>query len=315
MSPVLRFAPFLAAALLTAASPAAAQGFGMAQGGGDQQLQVFADNGIEWHSEDLRVIATGNARATRGTMTVDADRLTAYYRQTNGKGDEIWRLDADGTVTIRSPTDTATGTKAIYDLDKAVFVLKGAPARLVTATDQFQASESLEYWEAQKMAVLRGDAVATRDTRTLKADVITAHFKDKSAGGAARPAAPAKSGSGSTKSSSDNLDLQRADAYGHVRLTTATETVTGDRGDYDAATEIATVSGAVKIVREGGNQLEGGWAYVNLKTGISKLFPAPPGTGGASPRVQGVFTPKKQDEQGRSGFSGRVPSNEDFGNR
>jgi len=316
MSPALRFAPILAAALLTAAAPAVAQGFGMSQGGGDQQLQVFADNGIEWHSEDLRVIATGNARATRGTMSVDADKLTAYYRQTNGKGDEIWRLDADGTVTIRSPTDTATGNKAIYDLDKAVFVLKGAPARLVTATDQFQATESLEYWEAQKMAVLRGDAVATRDTRTLKADVITAHFKDKATGPSApRAAAPAKSSGGGAKSSSDSLDLQRADAYGHVRLTTATETVTGDRGDYDAATEIATVTGAVKIVREGGNQLEGGWAYVNLKTGISKLFPAPPGTGGTSPRVQGVFTPKKQDEQGRSGFSGRVPSNEDFGDR
>lgn len=312
MSPALRFAPLLAVALLASAAPAAAQGFGMAQGGGDQQLQVFADNGIEWHSEDLRVIATGNARATRGTMTVDADRLTAYYRQTNGKGDEIWRIDADGKVVIRSPTDTATGTKAIYDLDKAVFVLKGAPARLVTVSDQFQASESLEYWETQKMAVLRGDAVATRGPRTLKADVITAHFKDKAAGAAP---APARGGDSAGKSSSENLDLQRADAYGHVRLTTATETVTGDRGDYDATTEIATVSGAVKIVREGGNQLEGGWAYVNLKTGISKLFPAPPGANGSSPRVQGVFTPKKQDEQGRSGFSGRVPSNEDFGNR
>ncbi|CCG42523.1 LptA/OstA family protein [Magnetospirillum molischianum] len=308
MSPALRFVPILAVTLLSAAAPAAAQGFGMSQGGGDQQLQVFADNGIEWHSEDLRVIATGNAKATRGTMSVDADKLTAYYRQTGGKGDEIWRLDADGTVTIRSPNDTATGTKAIYDLDKAVFVLKGAPARLVTATDQFQASESLEYWEAKKMAVLRGDAVATRDNRTLRADVITAHFQDK----ATRTAQ--KSASGTAKGSSDSLDLQRADAYGHVRLTTATETVTGDRGDYDATTEIATVTGSVKITREGGNQLEGGWAYVNLKTGISKLFPAPPGTNGASPRVQGVFTPKKQDEQGRSGFSGRVPSNEDFSN-
>jgi len=315
MSPALRFVSVLTVALVSAAAPAAAQGFNMSQGGGDQQLQVYADNGIEWHSEDLRVIATGNARATRGTMTVDSDKLTAYYRQVNGKGDEIWRLDADGSVVIRSPTDTATGHKAIYDLDKAVFVLKGTPARLVTATDQFQASESLEYWEASKMAVLRGDAVATRDTRTLRADVITAHFKDKTAAPSPRPAAVPKSTTGGSKSSSESLDLQRADAYGHVRLTTATETVTGDRGDYDAATEIATVTGSVKITREGGNQLEGGWAYVNLKTGISKLFPAPPGANASTPRVQGVFTPKKQDEQGRSGFSGRVPANEDFDNR
>jgi lipopolysaccharide export system protein LptA len=310
MSPPRLLAVAVALALAAAAAPrpAAAQGFAMSKAG-EQQIQVFADNGIEWHAEDLRVIASGNARALRGTMSVDADMLTAHYRQ-GAKGDEIWRLDADGKVSIRSTTDTATGTKAIYDLDKAVFVLKGAPARLVTPTDQFQATESLEYWEGKKMAVLRGDAVATRADRTLRADVITAHFHDKG-----DKAARTKNAGGGAKGGDDGLDLQRADAYGHVRLTTATETVTGDRGDYDAETGIATVTGAVKIVREGGNQLEGGWAYVNLKTGISKLFPAPPGANGAPQRVQGVFSPQKRAESNRTGFSGHVPSSEDFGTR
>ena len=131
-----------ALALLPPAT-AAAQGFEMSKSG-DQQIQVYADNGIEWHSEELRVIARGNAHAIRGTMTVDADVLTAHYRK-GAKGDEIWRLDADGHVVIRSPNDTATGDKAIYDLDKAVFVLKGQPvAKLVTPTDNFQATDSLE---------------------------------------------------------------------------------------------------------------------------------------------------------------------------
>jgi lipopolysaccharide export system protein LptA len=312
--------PLILGAALMAALPGTAfsQGFEMSKSG-DQQIQVFADNGIEWHSEELRVIARGNAHAIRGNMTVDADMLTAHYRK-GAKGDEIWRLDADGNVVIRSPNDTATGAKAIYDLDKSIFVLKGAPAKLVTPNDTFTATESLEYWELKKMAVLRGDAVATQtDGKTLKADVLTAHFKDKGAAqpSAAKPAArPGQQGG-----EGGGLELQRTDAFGHVVIVSGAETVTGDRGDYNAETGIATVSGSVKISREGGNQLEGGWAHVNLNTGVSKLFPTAAGASDGGRRVQGMFIPQKKEKgepqggspqtgvpQGRAGFIGNVPT-------
>lgn len=288
---------------------ALAQGFEMSKSG-DQQIQVYADNGIEWHSEELRVIARGNAHAIRGNMTVDADVLTAHYRK-GPKGDEIWRLDADGNVVIRSPNDTATGHKAIYDLDKSIFVLKGAPAKLVTPTDSYQASESLEYWELKKMAVLRGDAVATQQgDKTLKGDVLTAHFKDKSAAPPKAGAKPVQSGQ-SSGGDGKGLELQRADAYGHVVIQSKSETVTGERGDYDAETGIATVTGSVKISREGGNQLEGGWAHVNLNTGVSKLFPTAAGAAESGQRVQGVFIPQKKGDKGeppgKAGFVGNVP--------
>ncbi|ARJ66921.1 hypothetical protein WV31_15180 [Magnetospirillum sp. ME-1] len=304
--------PLIAAAALMAALPgsALAQGFEMSKSG-DQQIQVYADNGIEWHSEELRVIARGNAHAIRGNMTVDADVLTAHYRK-GPKGDEIWRLDADGNVVIRSPNDTATGHKAIYDLDKSIFVLKGAPAKLVTPTDTFTATDSLEYWELKKMAVLRGDAVATQQgEKTLKGDVLTAHFKDKSATApkaGAKPAQPGQSSGGD----GNGLELQRADAYGHVVIQSKTETVTGERGDYDAETGIATVTGSVKISREGGNQLEGGWAHVNLNTGVSKLFPTAAGAAESGQRVQGLFIPQKKGDKGeppgKAGFVGNVPA-------
>ena len=309
------------------ATGALAQGFEMSRST-EQQIQVYADNGIEWHSEDLRVIARGNAHAIRGTMTVDADVLTAHYRK-GAKGDEIWRLDADGHVVIRSPTDTATGFKGIYDLDKAVFVLKGEPATLVTPTEQFQAKDTLEYWELKKMAVLRGDAVAIQDDKKLQADVLTAHFKDKDPNAKGKPGAkpgatpatpkpattgPAKTGPGGAPAAgeSDNgLELQRADAYGHVILTTATEVITGERGDYNVETGIATVSGSVKITREGGNQLEGGWAHINLNTGVSKLFAGTPGVADTGQRVQGLIIPQKKGEKGRAGFVGNGPTTND----
>jgi lipopolysaccharide export system protein LptA len=301
----------VATALLILAAPAVAQGFDLSKGG-DNQIQVYADSGIEWHSEALRVIARGNAKAIRGTMTVTADTLTAHYRK-GANGDEIWRLDAEGNVTLASPNETATGTKASYDLDKAIFVLRGQPARMATPTEKYSATESIEYWETQRMAVLRGKAVAVQADKKLEADVLTAHFHDKGAA-SARPGqrqAPVKpavksAGPAAAGGGGGSLELQRADAYGNVALTTASEVITGDRGDYNVESGIATVSGSVRITREG-NQLNGGYANVNLHTGVSKLFGAAPG-GGEGQRVQGVFHPDKKDaESRRAVFKGNTP--------
>ena len=297
----------LGVALLGAATPAAAQGFEMSKAG-DSQIQVYADNGIEWHSEAMRVIARGNAKAIRGAMTVTADMLTAYYRK-GANGDEIWRLDADGNVTLASPNETGTGTKASYDLDKAIFVLRGQPAKLVTPTEKYSANDTIEYWEVQKMAVLRGKAVAIQADKKLEADVLTAHFRDRNAPPATKPAGakPAAKPTPGGSASEGSLELHRADAYGNVVLTTPSEVLTGERGDYNVESGIATVSGSVKIVREG-NQLAGGYAHVNLNTGVSKLFGSAPG-GKDGQRVQGLFVPEKKDADSRRAvFRGNAPT-------
>jgi lipopolysaccharide export system protein LptA len=292
----------LALVLALIATPAAAFDFSKS---GDQQIQVYADNGIEWQSDATRVIATGNAKAVRGTMTVTADTLTAYYRK-GAKGDEIWRLDADGNVTIASPTETATGYKAIYDLDKAVFVLHGRPAKLVTPTENYTSDDTIEYWENERMAVLRGNAVAVQADKTLKADVITAHFLDREQ--AKGKTLHSGKGGATKQAGGGGLQMQRADAYGHVVIITATEKVTGDRGDYNVETGIATVSGSVKIVRDD-NELNGGFAHVDLNTGVSKLFGAAPGGSDGGQRVQGLFVPDKQEKDNRrSVFRGNAPS-------
>lgn len=270
--------------LALAPAQALAQGFNLGRGN-NEEIQVYADDGIEWVSDATRVIARGNAKAVRGGVTITADTLTAYYRDGQG-GNEIWRLDADGNVTIKTATETATGHKATYDLEKAIFVLRGTPGKIVTATDQITANDTLEYWEKERMAVARGSAEALSKGRKVQADILSAHFKNGPKG---------------------ELEMQRADGYGNVVLTTPKEVVTGDRSDYNLETGIATVAGSVKIVRDG-NELSGGYAHVNLNTGISKLFGAPPG-GKGDTRVRGTFTPDKQDpEQRRAVFKGAGPS-------
>lgn len=313
-----------AAALGLGAGPARAQGFDLANSG-DSQIQVYADNGIEWEQDGDRVIAHGNAKAVRGDMTMTADTLTAYYRKGPTGNNEIYRIDADGHVTITNPNDVASGIKGVYDLDKAVFVLHGDPATLVTPTEVFTAVDELEYWEVQRLAVLRGHGVAIQKDKKLEGDVLTAHFVDKSQEGAGAPgaaglhrpgaAAPAKAASAATDAGphrpgadaqGGGLDLERADAYGNVVLTTSDEVVTGDRGDYNMETGIATVSGSVKMTRDG-NELDGGYAYVDLNTGISKLFGGVPGGSGDN-QAKGTFVPKKKDDDQRQPvFTGSAP--------
>lgn len=290
MNRILALILALAVAVPSLVSSAHAQGFNLARGN-DAQIQIFADEGIEWVNQESRVVARGNATAIRGRVTVLADSLTAYYREGAG-GNEIYRLDADGHVVIKTPTETATGTKGTYDLDKAIFILRGGPPKLVTPKETITATESLEYWEKERMAVARGNAVATNADKTIKADVLTAHFVD---------------------GPKSDMEMRQADAYGHVVLTTATDVVTGDRGDYNVESGIATVSGSVKLVRDD-NELNGGYARVNLKTGISKLFGAAPGQTTGDTRARGVFTPEKDSRpQKRAIFEGTGPKTTDGG--
>ncbi len=264
-----RRALVVAAAIVSLALPAEA-GFDFASREAQGPVQVSADQGIEWNRGSKVFIARGNAEATRGNVTVTGDELHAYYRESQAGDTEIYRVEAYGVVTIATPTETATGNFASYDIDGAKLTLKGAPAKLVTPTDTVTATDSIEYSELTRLAVARGDALASRADRRVRADILTARFEEDANG---------------------RLVLQKADAVGHVVLTTATEVITGDKGDYNAKTGVATVTGAVKITRED-NQLNGGYAHVNLNSGISRLFAAAPGARGNGKRVQGLFVPQ-----------------------
>ena len=165
--------------------------------------------------------------------------------------------------------ETAFGDTAIYDLGKAILVLKGRKVRFVTAEDEVTADRQLEYWETKQMVVARGNAYAVRGAKRLRADVLSAHLR--------------KNKGGKTK-------IYRVDAFDNVHIVTEQDTITADRGVYDVESATATLTGSVKLSRDD-NQLNGCSAEVNLNTGISKLRSCTsPGTGKS--RVRGFFLPR-----------------------
>jgi len=253
--------------------PPAASGTARAQnllsfGGGDQPVEITAEEGIEWRRKEKVYIASGKARAARGEIELFGDILSAFYRDAEDGSTEVYRVEAHGNVRILSPNESVYGDDGYYDVDRGVVTLTGKALRLETGGDSITANESLEYWEAKRLAVARGGAVASRGDKSLSAELLVGHFR---------------------KDDDGRLVLEQVDAQGQVEISTPTDFVTGDSGLYHVDKELAELIGGVKITR-GEAQLNGEYAEVNLATGVSRLLAAPPG-GETDTRVHGLIVP------------------------
>ncbi len=276
---------------------------GSQQNGPPLPIQVTASQDIQWQQQAQVVIATGNAKAVRGNVTVTADQLIAHYRKKatppgtqpvpaspadssdplNQGGTELYELDAVGHVHIYTATDNAWGDRAVYSLDSAVLVLTGQHLKLTTPHDVITAKDAIEYYAQKRMAVARGDGlVVADDGRSIAADTLIGYLAPPQPNGQqpapAQPTPPAANGK--PAASPDPLDqagqLQKVDAIGHVVIHTTTDTATGDSGVYLPPTGQARLGGDVHIIR-GPNELTGNDALVNMKTGIATLLAAPGG--------------------------------------
>lgn len=87
-------------------------------------VDVEADR-IEVQDRADRAIFAGNVRVRQGDLTLNSARLTVAYDRAAGDGVQIERLDATGGVQVTSPTETARGQYAIYDLNRRQITMIG----------------------------------------------------------------------------------------------------------------------------------------------------------------------------------------------
>lgn len=287
---------------------------GLAGDDNNKPLNIQADNGIEWQQNNKVYIARGNAKATRGDNTVTADTLYAYYRDAqppaagaaatpalrgaspsggvqspfDSGSTQVYRIEADGHVVFATPTQTAYGDRAVYDVDQAVLVVTGKNLKIVTPQDIITARDSLEWYDQKQIGVARGDAIAIRqgpEQKSIRGDVLTAEV---------------------TKPANQPSKISKVNAQGHVILISQDEIARGDSGVYNLDTGIATLSGHVTLTR-GENELNGQYAVVDTNTNVARLLSAPPSAQmtGSRPRVSGLLIPRQQDE---AAFSGKPTS-------
>lgn len=228
-------------------------------------IEITANDGLEWRRAENVLVAAGGVVLTRGTMKLEADSVNAWYREgKDGKGQEVYRIDATGKVRLAADGAKGFGESAAYDLDQGVFVLSGGKPRFEAELLTVTATRNLEYWEVKQLAVARGGAVAENGDRKIHADVISAYVESVSGG---------------------KTKLRRVEAIGGVRITTPDDSASGNEAVYDAKTGLATLCGNVEI-RRGPNVLKGKCAEVNLNTGVSRLI----GGGGG---IKGLVQPQK----------------------
>ncbi|MFW7270208.1 LptA/OstA family protein [Gluconacetobacter sp. Hr-1-5] len=300
-----------AAACLFLPGGARGQAIDLSHGG---QINVTAVGGFDWNEKAQTVTAYDQAQATRGNVTVTADRLIAFYRKKAAAGaptpaeppaqpapaadgargmeagsgaNEVYRLNALGHVHIFTDTDQAWGDKAVYDIDQAVMVLTGKGLKLTTPQDVLTARDSMEYYSQTRMSVGRGDAtVTTNDGRQIRADVLVGYSAPTQPAAQPAPQANAQPAGHGGDPLTGSGKLEKVNAFGHVFIRTQTETVIGDRGVYVPDTGIARIVGNVHITR-GQNQISGAAAIVNMHTGIATMTERPGG------RVSGLIVPNE----------------------
>ena len=252
---------------------AVAGGLNLASGSKDMPIEITADNGIEWDKNKEILIASGNAKASRGGITVLAEVLRAYYRKKTTGGTDLYRLDAAGGVKIFSDTESMEGQTAVLDFEQAILKVDGKKVIYKAGPDTITANQQMEYWERQKMAVARGNAVAIHKGKTLRADVLKALLR---------------------KNKTGRSEVYIIEAFNNVLIVSDKDRLRSDSAIYKLDSGIATLKGNVSIIR-GDTILKGDLAEINLKTGISKLLTVDSvGSRREKKRVRGLIYPHRQ---------------------
>lgn len=232
----------------------------------DKPLEVTAQQTLEWHRNDKKYIARGDAIVKQGDMEIHADTITADYRETDASAFDIYLLTATGNVEIYYRDNKGYGDELVYDVQKGLALMTGNNLKLMTANETLRADDRFEYWVYKGQLIARKNAYVTNGKDNIAADKMEAHLKEDSQG---------------------KRQLKKLAAMGSVVITTPEEILQGDKGEYNAETNIAQLTGDVSIKR-GPNVLHGEKAEVDLNTNISRMFGGPKEENG---RVRGVFYP------------------------
>jgi lipopolysaccharide export system protein LptA len=133
-APAAKPAPVVAPTT-TASPPGRGAGGG---GSGGKPIEIQADRLVVDQDQELATFS-GNVDAVQGELSLRADRLRVFYTEQNnqagggaaegggGTTDDqgIRRIEADGSVVLRQPGETAEGDAGVYDPVAGTMVLEG----------------------------------------------------------------------------------------------------------------------------------------------------------------------------------------------
>ena len=230
-------------------------------------ITLDANEGVEYHQKEQKLVAKGNAVAKKNDMSIKASTLIAYYApQTKNK---ISRIEAHNNVEMKTPDTSAFGDKMIYDVKEDSAVLTGAPAKIKSPEFTITAQGPITYYQSQQKATAKDNVIAIDNQNNhVHADLMTAWF---------------------SKGTNGDLVLDKIDIEQNVTIISKDATVTALRGTYYALQGKIYLYDDV-VINQNGTILNGSKAETDLNTSISKIL-----SGGQKGRVSGVFKEKKKE--------------------
>lgn len=215
-------------------------------------VQITSKEGIVCYKDQKKCTATQDAHMWRDNWHMTSYQLTAFFRETPQKPNELFRLEATGQVHGYA-TDShrkVWGDQANYDIDREYLTMTGRhlkleldanPKEILTVTSQ----DSLEYDGLGHVAYAKGDAKAVKGTDHLWGDSLEAYFDDQN-------------------------QLKYVDAVGNARMVTPSMSGAGDYGRYMEVERKVYLKGHVRIENKDG-VVVGPYGLMDLDKDVSSM--------------------------------------------
>ena len=219
-----------------------------------EPVEIYAEQGIEWHKNDNKYLAIGNAIAKSGKMSVNSDRIEAFYEESDNSGMDIKLVKAHRNVVVTDENLKIVGGKlAEYNLRKDYFSIFGKNLILTSQENKLESNNKMEYWRTKGVAIASGKAKAQKGNEfKIKAEKLVWYLNEND----------------------KKIDVKKIFGFENVSIYTNNEVAFSDKALYNKVTGICKLFGNVKL-QKGDSFLTGDYAEVDLNKGISKLLPAP----------------------------------------
>ncbi len=220
----------------------------------DGPIEIFADDGIEWHKNKSKYVALGNAKALSGSLSLESDKIEAFYKENDSSNMNITEVRAKKNVVVQDKKMKITGGDyAEYKILKDYFFINGKNIILTSEKNILKSNKKLEYWRSKNIAIATGKAEAQKNNEfVVLADKLVWYLQEKN----------------------QKTTVKKLLGFNNVSIKTNNEVAFSDKAIYNNDTEICKLFGNVKLQR-GESFLIGEYAEVDLRSGISKLLPAP----------------------------------------
>lgn len=219
-----------------------------------EPVEIYAEQGIEWHKNDNKYLAIGNAIAKSGKMSVNSDRIEAFYEESDNSGMDIKLVKAHKNVVVTDENLKIVGGKlAEYNLRKDYFSIFGKNLILTSQENKLESNNKMEYWRTKGVAIASGKAKAQKGNEfKIKAEKLVWYLNEND----------------------KKIEVKKIFGFDNVSIYTNNEVAFSDKALYNKESGICKLFGNVKL-QKGDSFLTGDYAEVDLNKGISKLLPAP----------------------------------------